>query len=441
MTPPRWRHGGDLERAAAAYGLPPERFLDFSASLSPLGPPDRVLAALRRALPLVARYPDPEAAAARSALAARLGVSPAAVLLTNGGSEAIHLAVRALLRPPARLVVAAPAFSEYERAAAAVRAEVVRVPQSPVDAFRLDPDALAAPLRPGDLLLLGNPNNPTGALLDAGPLAALARQARAAGAALAVDEAFLGFVAGGDGLSLARAAAAEPGLVVVGSLTKLYGLPGLRLGYLVAAPELLDRLAAAQPAWSVNGLAQVALLACLEDPDLPVRAAALVERERPRLAAALASLPGLRVFPSRANFLLVDCRGTGHAAAHLADALGRRGILIRDCADFPGLDAFYFRVAVRTAAENDRLVAELAGLMASRAQRLPDRGVPAPPPYRDVWRAARAATRDERHPSNPISRSGERREGGGDCHSHARRSQKLGRTRDRYTPPSTGPGR
>lgn len=369
-------HGGNLYRAAARYGLPPEGFIDFSASLNPLGPPHGVIERLRARLGAgAARYPDPDAIAARAALAARLGVPPGAVLVTNGGAEAIHLAVRAALagagaaaagagaaapRPaPPRLVLPAPTFSEYARAARAVDAPVVRVPLSPDAGFRIDPDALAAVLRPGDLLFLANPNNPTGTLMSRADLERLAARADATGATLAVDEAFLGFVPGGDALSLAARAAARPELLVVGSLTKLYCLPGLRLGYAVGTPERIAALAALQPAWSVNAPAQDALLACLEQADFAARTQAVVEAERARLAGALDTLPGLRAFPSRANYLLVDCRAAGRTAADLADALGRRGILIRDCGGFPGLDPHYFRVAVRGPKENEALVAAL----------------------------------------------------------------------------------
>lgn len=386
------RHGGRLEEAAARYGLPPEGFLDFSANLNPLGPPPALLDRLAGSLPVVARYPDPEASAARAALAARLAVPPAALLLTNGGSEAIHLAVAAsLARRAGRLVLPVPTFSEYERAALAVGAPVLRLPSRPEADFRPDVDRLASALAPGDLLFLANPNNPTGTLLEPDELDHLLRRARRAGAALAVDEAFLGFVPGGGERSLARRAAADPGLVVVGSLTKLYCLPGLRLGYAVAAPRALAALAARQPAWSVNGLAQAALLACLEEADWEARSAALVAGERPVLAAALAALPGLRPLPSRANFLLVDCRAAGRPAARLADGLGRRGILVRDCADFPGLDRYYFRVAVRTARDNTALVAALTALLGGARRRRRPPAVAQPRPAGDGPRRAGAA--------------------------------------------------
>lgn len=359
-------HGGNLAWAAARYGLPPERFLDFSASLNPAGPPPAVLHRLRRALAGgVARYPDPDCRAAREALADRLGVPPEAVLLTNGGAEAIHLAARWWFSGPGkggRMIVPAPSFSEYARAAAAAGAKVVYRVLDPAGGFRLEAAALAADLHPGDLVMVGNPNNPTGTLAPAGELNALHRLASTAGAALAVDEAFVPFTEGGANLSLASRAAREPGLLVVGSLTKYYCLPGLRAGYAVAPPGTVAALAALQPSWSVNGLAQEAILAAqaAEEADDPARLTTRLARARADLARHLAALPGLRVFPSDANFLLVDCRDTGRTAAEIADALGHQGILIRDCADFPGLGPYYFRVAVRTRRDHDALLAALA---------------------------------------------------------------------------------
>ncbi len=368
------RHGGDLVGAAARFGLRPQDIADFSASLNPLGPPPGLRAILLQSLgggdgytaSAVAVYPDPESRAARQALAEHLGVMPGEVLLTNGGAEAIHLTVRwwaqrgGTGRPPGRVVVLAPSFSEYTRAGRAAGAEVLAVPLDPAAGFAFDPGAAAARLRAGDLLFVANPNNPTGQVVDPEATSFLLARAAEAGAFLAVDEAFLPFLPDAPRLSAVPLARRGPGLVVVGSLTKFFCLPGLRIGYAAGSAPVIAGLAALQPPWSVNALAQAAVPACLADAEYAEHTRALIARERRRLEQGLSGVPGLRVFPSTANFLLVDCRATGRTAREWYLLLGKRGFLIRDCADFPGLDPYYFRVAVRGPAENDALVSAMA---------------------------------------------------------------------------------
>ncbi len=336
----RWpTHGGAREWAEARYGPPPQgRWLDFSANIHPSGCPPRILEALRRALDRVALYPDPEAARTTAALARRLGVPAECVLLTNGGSQALYLALGSLR--PGSVGVVQPCFAEYARAAAAVGATVRAVVAPPPFAWQAPP--------PGcECLVLGRPNNPTGMLPP--PL----QHPR-----VVWDEAFIDFTPA-PGAATMRYRAARGSCIVVGSLTKLYGLAGLRAGYVVAEPGAIAAMARLQPAWSVNTLAQVAVeVACATAVDLswlaPTRAA---------LAAGLRNC-GLRPFPSSANFLLVDCAPMSGQA--LCDRLGPRGILIRDAGNFPGLGPNYVRVAVRWPEENAQLLAAIRAATGDR---------------------------------------------------------------------------
>lgn len=370
-------HGGDVAAAAACFGLAPEDIVDFSASLNPLGPPAGVRTAIRAGLrgtgraasPLLSAYPDPASRAAREHLAKHLGLLPEEVLLTNGGAEAIHLVVRWWARQgsgssPGRVVLPAPSFSEYARAARAAGAGVRFLTLDPASGFAWRPEALAARLRAGDLLFLANPNNPTGTAVDGSTIASLAALVDERGAFLAVDEAFLPFLPDDRERSAVPMVRRMPRMAVVGSLTKFYCLPGIRVGYAAACAATVAGLEAHQPPWSVNGPAQAAVPCCLADSAYAVRTRRLIARERRRLELGLSRVPGLRVFPGAANFLLVDCRGDGRTGAQWRLLLGRRGLLIRDCGDFPGLDPYYFRVAVRRPAENALLLAairELAG--------------------------------------------------------------------------------
>jgi histidinol-phosphate aminotransferase len=295
--------------------------------------------ALRDALSRAAAYPDEGPATA--AVAARHGRPPQEVVLLNGAAEAFWLLAQ-VLRPQLAVVVA-PSFAEPEAALQATGHRVQHVWRD-ADSFHLDPAAVPAE---ADLVVTGNPNNPTGTLDPAATLASLARPGRV----LVVDEAFMELTAG-EAESLASQRDL-PGLVVVRSLTKLWGLAGIRAGYLLAPPQIASVLRAARQPWSVNCLACAALAAWAKQAadyaaDRVQRLAAI----RERLAAALAALPGVRVWPSAANFLLLQVTD-GPA---VLSALAARGIAVRPCHTFPGLTANHFRIAIRDPDGHQRLL-------------------------------------------------------------------------------------
>ncbi|GAA3966604.1 threonine-phosphate decarboxylase [Thermobifida alba] len=332
------RHHGDTE---VGPGL-----LDFAVNVRDRTPPRWLAERLAASVADLAAYPDPEPA--RRAVARRHRRTTAEVLLTAGAAEAFVLLARALT--PRRAVVVHPQFTEPE---AALRAAGHPVERVVLDGdFTLDPGAVPDD---ADLVMVGNPTNPTSVLHPAGTLAALARPGRV----LVVDEAFADCVPG-EPESLAGRADL-PGLVVVRSLTKTWGLAGLRVGYLLAEPPLVRRLAEAQPLWSVSTPALVAARECSTPRALAEAESWAVDLagRRTRLAEDLTAL-GLAVTPDpRASFLLVRTPG----ADLLRTRLRGRGVAVRRGDTFPGLGKDYLRIAVRAAETNARLVALLAELL------------------------------------------------------------------------------
>jgi histidinol-phosphate aminotransferase len=317
--------------------------LDFAVNIVPGDPPGWLVEALRVGLSEAAAYPDEGPAV--TAVAARHGRPPEEVVLLNGAAEAFWLLAQ-VLRPQLAVVVV-PSFTEPEAALQAAGQRVQPVWRDP-DSFHLDPAAVPAE---ADLVITGNPNNPTGTLDPAATLAGLARPGRM----LVVDEAFMELTPG-ETESLAGRRDL-PGLVVVRSLTKLWGLAGIRVGYLLAPAPTANLMRAARQPWSVNSLACAALAAWAKQG--ADHAAHLVQRlaaTREQLAAALAALPGVRVWPSATNFLLLQVVDGPAVLAGLA----ARGIAVRPCDDFPGLTANHLRVAVRDPADNQRLVGALS---------------------------------------------------------------------------------
>jgi histidinol-phosphate aminotransferase len=325
-------HHGDLDVA--------EGLIDLAVNVRQGGPPAWLAAEL--ATVDLSRYPDP--ARANAAVAARHGRPVGEVLATAGAAEAFVLIARALA--PRRAVVVHPQFTEPELA--------LRAAGHPVDRvvlrwpFILDPE-----LVPGeaDLVVIGNPTNPTGVLHPRAQLLALARPGRT----LVVDEAFIDAVAG-EAESLADHREV-PGLIVVRSLTKTWGLAGLRAGYLLAAAETVSRLGAAQPHWAVSSPALAACVACCtasaqgEAAEWARRLAA----DRAHMVAALSSLAGVDVVPDPAGpFVLVRT-----ARPNVWNALRGRGFAVRPGDSFPGLGPDYIRVAVRDQTTSTAFVAAL----------------------------------------------------------------------------------
>jgi histidinol-phosphate aminotransferase len=341
---PDLRHHGDAEVGA---GL-----TDLAVNVRLPAPPEWLRERLAASLTGLAAYPDP--ARARAAVAARHGRDPDEVLLTAGAAEAFVLLARALR--PRRAVVVHPQFTEPEAALRAAGHPVERVVLDPADGFALHPEAVPPQ---ADLVIVGNPTNPTSVLHPPTTLAALARPGRL----LVVDEAFADCVPG-EAASLAGETGLA-GLVVLRSLTKTWGLAGLRIGYLLAAPALVRALAEAQPLWSVSHPALVAAEACSTPVAVAEAAGGAVRlaAERDHLVNALAALPGLRLAAEpHASFVLVRLDGDPGGPAVRA-ALRERGFAVRRGDTFPGLGPDWLRLAVREPATTDALADALADVL------------------------------------------------------------------------------
>ncbi|AAR36381.1 threonine-phosphate decarboxylase [Geobacter sulfurreducens] len=352
-------HGGTVFAVARELGIRPEDLLDFSASINPLGPAPAVREAVMAAFDRLVHYPDSQAAELRDSLARHHGLPAECICAANGSTELIYLLPR--LVGGGRGLVVAPPFSEYARSLTRAGWEVGYLDLAPEEGFALAPALLDQRLAEGwNLVVLANPGNPTGSLIPHDDMVAVHRLCRARGTFLVVDEAFMDFR---EEESVTGYVARQGGGVVLRSLTKFHAIPGLRLGFAVAAPEDAARLADLRAPWSVNTLAQAAGLATLVDGEYAARTRRLIEEERAVLAAGLAAIPGVRVYPSAANYLLAELT-TGPTVPALAEALLRQRILIRDCSLFRGLNDRFFRVAVRSRADNERLLAACAAVLA-----------------------------------------------------------------------------
>lgn len=344
-------HGGVAVPLLACHGLPGDHpLLDFSTNLNPLGPPAWLAEQLMNVLAGVQRYPDPMYREACQAIAEVEGVAPEAVLLTNGGAEAIFLA--AALHARRRAVIVQPTFSEYARAC---RQHGLAVSSLDLEngSFLLDESKAQRAIVESEVMFLCRPNNPTGILVPGAVIERLLAAGLEHGTTLVVDEAFIDFMTPDQRLTplLAR----YPNLVLLRSLTKYYAIPGLRLGYLLGSADKVARLRALQMPWSVNHFAASLPPLLLADRSYAASTNRWFMTEHSRLQDGLVAA-GLRVVPSQANFFLVQPVAGHMASDDLFAFLLRSGILARHTRNFSGLEGGWLRLALRDSTENDQLL-------------------------------------------------------------------------------------
>jgi len=344
------QHGGNIIEAAAVLGVDANSIFDFSANINPLGMPDSLKRAIVANLALAERYPDVEYRALHQALASHHQVPQEWVLAGNGETELIFNLVQQLA--PRKALLLTPGFAEYRRALTRAGCEITDFPLAEENHWQPDETLLQALTPDLDCLFLCTPNNPTGLLLDHELLLAIAQRCFENDIALIVDEAFLDFLPQEAGLipHLSR----FPQLYVLRSLTKFFAIAGLRLGYMVSAnTERVNRIRQQREPWTINAFAALAGEVILNDREYIEASYRWLSTEQPRLFNGLNALPGMTVWQPRANYIFLRCDIEG---LDLQRALLEEHILIRHCANYPGLDARYYRVAIKSPTDNDKLL-------------------------------------------------------------------------------------
>ncbi|MEJ6487355.1 threonine-phosphate decarboxylase CobD [Nostoc punctiforme UO1] len=369
-------HGGNLAWAAALAGCPPDAILDFSASISPLGPPNSAIAAILSQLGNLKHYPDPNYSELRLALSHFHQLPPEWILPGNGSAELLTLIGRELAQLAATTLIT-PAFGDYYRTLAAYNANVLECPLSLVSQCGLGgfpheqlrtrrvTSHWSLFLDKGQKtkdkgLLLNNPHNPTGKIFSRDSILPYLEQF----ALVVVDEAFMDFVPPNEEQSLIPVVQEYPNLVILRSLTKFYSLPGLRLGYAIAHPDCLAKWQLWRDPWPVNTLAAAAAIAALQDTEFQQQTWAWLPPARNQLFQGLAEIPGLQPQVSAANFLLVESEESTSQLQH--QLLKYHQILIRDCLSFKELGDRFFRVAVREESDNQRLLTALNSVLSGK---------------------------------------------------------------------------
>lgn len=343
-------HGGDVYSARQKMKQEP---LDFSANINPMGMPPGAVRAAADALQQCTQYPDPLCRELRAALAAYEGIPAEQIVCGNGVADLIFRIVAAT--HPQRALLLEPTFAEYEQALRSMDCSIAYFPLQESEGFVL-PEAFLQQLTPEiNLLFLCNPNNPTGRTVSPALLQEIWKRCEEAGILLVVDECFNEFLEHPEQNTLKDVLETGANAVILKAFTKSFAMPGLRLGYgLCGNRDLAERIFSCGQPWGVSIPAQAAGVAALQEQGYLERMRRLIQTERRWLSENLARL-GLRVFPSEANYILFRTE----TEISLRERMEQRGVLIRACGNYRGLDDRYYRIAVRGHDENERLIAAL----------------------------------------------------------------------------------
>ena len=352
----RPKHGGNPTWAATVAGCPPSLILDFSASISPLGPPPSALAAIKLHIDSLTSYPNPDYPELCHAIAAHHNIDPDWVLPGNGAAELLTWAGWEFSKLDTTLIPT-PAFGDYWRSLQTFGTRILARSMMMDDGEIGDLDFALRHL-PIDIphslgLIVNNPHNPTGQIYRQDTIKPYLDKFKL----VVVDESFMDFLPHSEQQSLIPLITQYPNLVILRSLTKFYSLPGLRLGYCIAHPDRLRLWKSWRDPWPVNTLAAAAAIAVLPDTQFQQQTWDWLAIARNRLFEGLTQIAGFVPYPGAANFILVKSHRS--AVEIQTKLLRQHQILIRDCMSFPELGDRFFRVAVRTIEENDLLVAAL----------------------------------------------------------------------------------
>ena len=344
-------HGGDVYSASKMYGFSNDAFIDYSANINPLGVPLGLKESIISSLDKLTHYPDIECRALREAISRYIDVSIDSIIIGNGAIEIIFLLFEVL--KPKKVLIPAPTFCEYAQAASRFGAQVCHFELKEEDGFKINVDDLIREMGEDiDALFLCNPNNPTSTLISREELHLLIEYAKIKNKYIIIDEAFIELTEGANANSVVDYVATNPNVFVIRAFTKLFAIPGLRLGYGIGSPALINKLWERKLPWSVNSLAM-----CIET-FLPIseeylgKTAQWINEEKLWFYNELSKLEDIKVFTPESIFILIKLLDDRLTSGSLKEAMASKGILIRDASNFEFLNNKFIRVAIKDREKN-----------------------------------------------------------------------------------------
>lgn len=339
-------HGGNIYEIKRKLK---KEIIDFSANINPLGLPYLLKRHLYKNMESILHYPDPEAKNLVKKISEYWKIKEENILIGNGSIELIYLLLSTF--KPKTTFIPVPTFSEYERAARAVNSKINYLELKENEGFRLNLLIFSK----ADMFLICNPNNPTGNLI----LEDIETVKRLPCKLLVVDEAFMDFLPDENAHTVIWKAVKEKNIVAIRTFTKIFALAGLRIGYLIAHKDIINKLKGNLAPWNTNSLAQLAAEFILNKREYIKKTYKLIKEERKFLFKELDKIEGLKTYPSVANFILIKIEKAGLFSNSLRKLLIPKGFLIRDCSNFRNLNDKYIRIAVRSHSENLKFIAGL----------------------------------------------------------------------------------
>jgi len=356
-------HGGNVWEVSEKYKIPVDQIIDFSISTNPLGAPEKAVESIRQHLNLIHHYPDPDHEWLLEALAKSVGVAPNNVVVGNGSTELIYLFNEVFLEEGYEAVIPVPTFSEYKAAIERFGGSVVFIKCDSANNFKLNLQELENSVtKKTRTIFLCNPNSPTGWLYEKADILRIIKFAADENVLVFVDEDYIDFVDDSKRYSMAEYVNEYNNLFVLRSLTKFFGLAGVRIGFGVGSPDLVNVLKRVIMPWSVNSLAMFAAAEAVKDTEFIKKSRLLLSKSKRQMLEIFKTVPWLKVYPSETNFLLIEIIRDDLTSTQLAEGLAKKGLLIRDCKDFDGLNNRFFRVTVRKPEENRKLVEQIKSL-------------------------------------------------------------------------------
>ena len=353
-------HGGNVWEISEKYKIPLDQLIDFSISTNPLGVPEKALQNICQNLNLIYHYPDPSHEWLLEALSNSAGVEPNNVVVGNGSTELIYLFTEVFLESGYEAVIPVPTFSEYKAATERFGGNMVFIKCDPAKNFRLNFKELERAIsKKTRMIFLCNPNSPTGCLHEKDDILRFIGFAAEKNVLVFLDEDYIDFVDDSKRYSMAEYVRDYDNLFVLRSLTKFFGLAGARIGFGIASPNMVEILKRAKMPWSVNSLAMFGAVEAVKDEEFIKKSRLLLSRSKREILEMFRAIPWLKVYPSETNFLLIEIIQGDLTSTQLREGLAKRGLLIRDCKDFDGLNNRFFRVTVRRPEENRKLITEI----------------------------------------------------------------------------------
>ncbi len=348
-------HGGDLDEISRVYGIDKSRIMNFSGNVNPLGLPESVKAAIAKNVDIAVNYPDVSYKSLREAIAQYTGARAEHILAGNGSTELITGFIKAVM--PKKSIVVSPAYSEYLRILEQIGCETTLSPLSAGDDFI--PDINALPIADDtDMLVICNPNNPTGTYVTAEQIESIAKKHK--NLFIMIDETYVEFADVSKRISAVELTAKYDNIGVIRGTSKFFACPGLRLGYGISGnTDILKKVDSGRDLWSVNVYAELAGCVMFTDTDFIQKTRELINSERARIREEVDKIKALKMYKSQSNFFLVRILDGSITAKELFLRLIKKNILIRDAESFPFLDETYFRFCILSPKENDILLESL----------------------------------------------------------------------------------